>query len=61
MRNPMPVTMRLIIPDRGSSRNAHGTSNAPMPEVVSRAIGGIQSNSVTTCSRCSCPSSSTNA
>ena len=37
----MPLTMRLIIPDSGSSRNAHGTSNAPMPDAVSRAIGGI--------------------
>ena len=57
----MPVTMRLIIPDRGSSRNAHGTSNAPMPDAVSRAMGGIQWASSTTCSRCSSPRSCTNA
>ena len=44
----MPVTTRIIIPDSGSSLNAHGTWNEPMPCAVASGIGGIQSPSVTT-------------
>ena len=57
----VPVTIKIIIPDNGSSLNAHGTSKAPTPDTVSRGIGGIQLATVTTCSRCSAPSSCTNA
>ena len=57
----MPVTIRLIIADSGSSRNAHGTSNAPMPDTVSSGIGGSHWATITTWSRCSAPSSCTNA
>ena len=47
MSRPMPVTTSSIIPDRGSSVNAHGTSNEPMPFAVSSGMGGIQLATVT--------------
>ena len=43
----MPVTTRIIIPDSGSSVNAQGTSNEPMPPAVSSGMGGIQAATVT--------------
>ena len=57
----MPVTMRIIIPDSGSSRSSHGTWNSPMPEVVSKGIGGIHWGPGTMISPASGPSSCQNA
>src|SRR5688572_11637806 len=48
INRPMPVTTRIIIPESGSSLNAQGTSNDPIPCAVASGIGGIQWPRLTT-------------
>ena len=49
----MPVTMRIIIPDSGSSRKLHGATKEPHPSVVWSGIAGIHSATTTVWKRSS--------
>src|SRR5215468_2296231 len=54
MSVPMPVTMRIIIPDSGSSRNPHSTWNIPTVSLlVASGIDGIHCAMTTSYSRAS--------
>src|SRR5579871_937902 len=54
----MPVTTSSIMPDSGSSRNPHGTSNAPNPVRVASGIFGIHCATTTSYARASAGSPS---
>src|SRR5262245_36371490 len=54
MRNPIPVTTRIMMEDNGSRRNAQFTEKrASGPSAVCAGPASIQLYSVTVCDRCS--------